>query len=173
MNTSFQHLIPKDFNNDSRVWIYQANRPFRTKEVEKIQDELREFASQWLSHGVPVKGFATVLFDQFVVFIADETATGVGGCSTDSSVRVVKNIEKEFAVSLFDRQILAFIVKDNIRLIPLSKVNECLEEKIISAETLYFNNTILTKQELLDSWVIPISKSWLARRIEAIYKSVH
>jgi hypothetical protein len=35
--------------------------------------------------------------------MADETATGVSGCSTDSSVRLIKEIEKIFGVNMFDR----------------------------------------------------------------------
>ena len=62
---------------------------------------------------------------------------------------------------------LAFIVKENIRLIPLSKVNSSIAEEIITPDTLYFNNTILTKKELLNNWIIPVKDSWLAQRIPA------
>jgi len=173
MNISFQDIIPQDFNQNSHVWIYQANRPFTPQETSVVKKYLEEFASGWTSHGVPVKGFATVLFNQFILFMADETATGVSGCSTDSSVRLVKSIEKEFLVSLFDRQILAFFVGGEIKLIPLGQVNVALDEKIIDADTLYFNNTILTKEELLSGWIIQLKDSWLARRIENLHRSLH
>lgn len=40
--------------------------------------------------------------------LADETATeGVSGCSTDSSVRLIKDMEQRFAVNMFDRTTLA------------------------------------------------------------------
>ncbi|HVZ95580.1 MAG TPA: hypothetical protein VG847_01795 [Chitinophagaceae bacterium] len=170
MNIAFQHLIPKDFNENSHVWIYQANRPFTDKEVTKVEEHLQNFVTSWATHGIPVRGFAKVLFSQFIIFMADETATGISGCSMDTTVRLLKSIEKEFLVSLFDRQILAFIIKDKIKLIPLSQVNTALDEKIIDADTLYFNNTILTKEELLHSWIISVKESWLAKRIEKLHK---
>jgi hypothetical protein len=47
----------------------------------------------------------------------------------------------------------------------LSQVNNLLEEGRLTANTLYFNNTILTKKELFKKWIIPVKKSWLAKRV--------
>jgi hypothetical protein len=165
MNTNFHDLVPKDFNDNSHVWIYQSNRVFTFSEAIQIEELLKDFASNWKSHGTPVKGYGNLLFGQFIIFMADETASGVSGCSTDSSVRLVKNIEKDFQVDMFDRQMLAFIVNERIQLIPLSQVNNLLEEGVLTANTPYFNNTILTKKELLTKWIIPVKKSWLAKRV--------
>ena len=165
MKIQFQDLIPKDFNDNSHVWIYQSSRVFTFPEAVRIEEQLKDFAANWKSHGTPVKGYGNLLFGQFVIFMADETASGVSGCSTDSSVRLIKNIEKDFEVDMFDRQMLAFVVDEKIQMIPLSQVNHLLEEGVLTANTLYFNNTILTKKELLKSWIIPVKKSWLAKRV--------
>ena len=170
MNIHFQDLIPKDFNDNSHVWIYQSNRVFTFPEAVKIEEQLKDFAANWKSHGTPIKGYGNLLFGQFVIFMADETASGVSGCSTDSSVRLIKNIEKDFEVDIFDRQMLAFVVNEKIQMIPLSQVNHLLEEGVITASTLYFNNTILTKKELLKSWIIPVKNSWLAKRVPFLSK---
>jgi hypothetical protein len=165
MNVDFHDLVPKDFNDNSHVWIYQSNRIFILSEAIQIEEFLKNFADNWKSHGTPVKGYGNLFFGQFIIFMADETASGVSGCSKDSSVRLIKNIEKDFGVDLFDRQMLAFIVNEKIQLVPLSQVNNFLEEGILTANTLYFNNTILTKKELLKKWIIPVKKSWLAKRV--------
>src|SRR2546423_1892593 len=110
MNLQFQHLLPADFYNDSKVWIYQGSRAFTNGEALQIEDMLQTFVTDWKSHGTPVKGYANLFFGWFIVLMADETATGVSGCSTDSSVRLIKDIEQKFAVQLFDRQTLAFVV---------------------------------------------------------------
>src|SRR4249919_2601771 len=107
MNLDFQSHIPEDFNNDSRVWIYQSSRLFFVSEALEMEDMLNEFVASWKSHGATVKGFANLFFGQFIVLMADETATGVSGCSTDSSVRLIKEIEKVFGVNMFDRMALA------------------------------------------------------------------
>ena len=167
MNIHFQDLIPGDFNDNSRVWVYQSNRAFDVTETLQIEDLLKNFCKDWNSHGSEVKGFANLFFGHFIIVMADETKVKIGGCSTDSSVRFIKNIQQDFNVELLDRQLMAFIVKENIVLIPLSKVNYSIENYIITPETLYFNNTILTKKELLKNWIIPVKDSWLAKRIPA------
>ena len=165
MNINFHELIPKDFNDNSHVWVYQSNRTFTIKETIQIEELLQNFTKSWKSHGTPVKGYANLFFGQFIILMADETAMGVSGCSTDSSVRLIKNIEQDFQVELFDRLMLAFIIQERIQLLPLSKISSYLENGLITTDTLYFNNTILTKKELLNNWIIPVKESWLAIRI--------
>ena len=169
MNLTFQHLLPADFSPESRVWIYQSNRMFTLSEVLEAETMIDQFTEKWNSHGTPVKGFGTVLFGQFIVLMADESATNVGGCSTDSSVRLIKEIEKQFQVQLFERTLLAFVVKDKVELLPLSQLKYAFENGFIDSETLYFNNTILTKKELLTNWIIPVKDSWLAGRIPSTH----
>lgn len=164
MNFHFQDLIPKDFDGSSRVWVYQSNRSFTLNETLEIEELLQNFTSNWNSHGSPVKGFANLFFGQFIIVIADETATGVSGCSTDSSVRVIKNIEEDYQVQLFDRQTLAFAVDERIQLIPLSLLNYEIDNEMVTADTLYFNNTILTKKDLINNWIIPAGQSWLSKK---------
>jgi hypothetical protein len=165
MNLQFQDQIPAEFNESSKVWIYQSSRLFLMSEALEIETILEQFVTTWKSHGDPVKGYGNLFFGQFIVLIADETATGVSGCSTDGSVRVVKEIEQQFSVQCFERQTLAFIVKDKIQLLPLSQLSYAAENEFIEANTLYFNNTVLTKKELLQNWIIPIKDSWLSKRI--------
>lgn len=164
MNLNFQELVPQDFNDNSRVWIYQCNRLFTLSEALEIEELLENFTNTWLSHGAKVKGYANLFFGQFIVLMADETATGVSGCSTDSSVRLIKNIEQDYNVNLFDRQSLAFVVKERIQLLPMEQINYAMENEFITADTLYFNNTIQTKSELLTNWIIPVKESWLAKK---------
>src|SRR5690348_6422083 len=122
MNLEYKYLLDGNFHPDSRVWIYQCNRLFSLGEALEIEELLKEFTSQWKSHGTPVKGEAHLFFGQFIVLIADETATGVSGCSTDSSVRLIKDIEQKFGVNMFDRTTLAFYVKDKVELLPMNQI---------------------------------------------------
>jgi len=165
MNIHFQDLIPKDFDDNSRVWVYQSNRLFSIKEALQLEEQLENFAKEWNSHGSAVKSYANLFFGQFIILMADETHVKVGGCSTDSAFRFIKNLEKDYHVELLDRQTLAFIVNEKIQLIPLAHVNYSIEHDFITPDTLYFNNTILTKKELLENWIIPVKDSWLAQRI--------
>ena len=165
MKLDYKSLIDQNLHADSRVWIYQANRIFSLNEALAIEVILNDFAEQWKSHGVPVKGAAYLFFGQFIILIADETATGVSGCSTDSSVRMIKDIENRFGVSLFDRTTLAFVVKDKLQLLPMTQLQYAIDNGFVNGNTAYFNNLVQTKDELETRWIIPLKDSWLAQRI--------
>jgi hypothetical protein len=167
MNINFQDLIPQEFDDNSRVWVYQSNRAFSVSESLEIENLLQDFSKEWCSHGDKVNGYANLFFGQFIIIMADESNLTVGGCSTDSSVRLIKNIAQDYNVDLLDRLMLAFIIKERIQLIPLEDLNLAIENNSVNLDTLYFNNTILTKKELLNKWIIPVKDSWLAGRIPA------
>lgn len=173
MNTDFRELLPEDFSSNSRVWIYQSNRLFSLHEAFQIEDILKNFVSNWHTHGTPVTGYANLFFGQFIVLIADETRSGVSGCSTDSSVRMIKDIEQLFNVHMFDRLLLGFIVKERVQMVPVSQLSYAFENNFIEPSTLYFNNTVLTLEQLKESWLMPVKDSWLAKdqRFSAVLAS--
>lgn len=166
MNLEYKHLLPKDFAPESRVWVYQSSRLFSLQEALQIEGILESFVAQWKAHGDPVKGFATLFFGRFIILMADETHTGVSGCSTDSSVRMVKGIESTFGVSMFDRQQLAFIRNEKIEPIPMGQFDYAINHGMITPDTLFFNNVVLNKLELETKWIVPVKESWLARRLK-------
>jgi len=165
MNLEYKHLLENNFHSDSRVWVYQSSRLFALSEALEIELMLKNFAAEWKSHGVPVKGAGYLFFGQFIILVADETATCVSGCSTDSSVRLIKNIEQSFGVNMFDRLNLAFVINDKVQLLPMTQLQYAYDNQFINADTLYFNNLVQTKEELEENWQIPIRQSWLAKKI--------
>lgn len=158
-------LIPSNFSDNARVWIYQSSRAFIEKEEKEINEQLEQFYTQWQSHGDVVKGWAKLLFKQFIVVMADETDTTVSGCSTDSSVRIVKSIEKQYSVNMFDRMMLTFLVKGKAEMLPMGQVQYAIDKGYINRDTLMFNNVAGTKKELMENWLVPVSTSWLAARV--------
>ena len=168
MNKQYKNLLPTDFADSSKVWIYQSSRLFSLQEALHLEELLHNFTDGWQTHGTPVKGFATLFFGRFIILMADETDAGVSGCSTDSSVRLIKQIENQYGVSLFDRQMLAFIIKEKIELLPLGQLSYAVENNFIAPDTIYFNNLVQNKRELLDKWMIPVNESWLAAKLKMV-----
>jgi hypothetical protein len=169
---SYKELVPAEFDPSSRVWIYQSSRPFRFSEALDLEDMMNQFVEAWTSHGADVKGYSNLFFGQFIILMADETHAGVSGCSTDSSVRFIKEVERHFQVNLFDRQMLAFGIDGKVQMVPLSQIDYAIKNGFIHADTIYFNNIVGTKQELLDNWLIPVKDSWLAKRYPALQSLV-
>ena len=165
-NYDFSALLPEGFSDNSRVWVYQSSRPLSEKEELEINEQLYQFYAQWQAHGAPVKGLAKLLFRRFIVLMADERNVSVSGCSTDSSVRVIKSIEKQYEVNLFDRLSITFLVKDQPEVLPMGQVQYAIDKGYINGETLLFNNLVATKGDMLNNWLQPLQYSWLKDRVK-------
>jgi hypothetical protein len=165
MTERLLNVLPGDFAPNSKVWIYQSNRPFSEEEETEINEQLYNFYIQWKSHGNDVKGWAKLIFGQFVVVMADEARSGVSGCSTDGMVRVIKSLERQYQVDLFDRLTITFLVDDKPQPLPMQQVKYALEKGYIETDTLLFNNTVDTRAKLESEWLVPLDKSWLWNRI--------
>lgn len=165
MQKELLEMLPADFDNESRLWIYQSSRPFSLKEEAEINEQLHHFYAQWQTHGAPVKGWAKLLYNQFVIVMADETGTNVSGCSTDGMVRVIKSLEKQYKVNFFDRLMVTFLINDKAQMLPFDQVQYAIDKGYINKDTLVFNNIANTKKELLDNWLVPLENSWLSGRV--------
>jgi len=165
MNLEYKHLLDENFHPQSRVWVYQSGRTFSIGEALEIEGLLEQFSNEWKSHGIKVKAAGYLFFGQFIILMADETQTGVSGCSTDSSVRFIKQLEERYSVNLFDRTSLAFVVKDKVQLLPLNQLQYAIDNGFVDRDTLYFNNMVQTREELEQNWIVPIQNSWLKNRL--------
>src|SRR5687768_12164030 len=101
-------MIKNVLPSGSRVWVYQSVRKLSQEEAKQIGEKIKQFVSTWTSHKEGVAGFGALLYDRFVVLMADEQVTGVSGCSLDSSVHFIKEIEKEAGTNFFDRWNIAY-----------------------------------------------------------------
>ncbi|MEI8280718.1 MAG: hypothetical protein WCG87_13250, partial [Bacteroidota bacterium] len=127
-----KQLLPTEFSDESRVWVYQSSRAFIEKEAKEVNEQLHQFYAHWQSHGAPIKGWAQLLFNQFIVVMADETNVGVSGCSTDASVKVIKSIERQYDVQMFDRMMLTFLVNGKSQMLPFSQVQYAIDKGYIN-----------------------------------------
>jgi hypothetical protein len=150
-------------NNSSRIWIYQANRPFNSAEAEIISQALLAFTENWLVHGSPMQASFDLKYDQFIILAADEDANAASGCSIDDSVRTLKRLGTELTIDFFDRTVVAFKSGEHVFTIPTSELKAKLSDNVWNKDTLVFNNLVSTKQDLIKAWLAPAAASWLKR----------
>jgi|SRR5215213_10232011 len=165
MNLEYKHLLPDNFSPESKVWVYQSSRLFTLHEALEIESLLNKFSSEWRSHGEEVYAYCNLFFGRFVILMADESHAGVSGCSTDSSVRFIKDLGQKFNVDFFNRTNLAFVINNKIQILPMNQLHYALDNYFINPDTLYFNNLVPTKEELENSWIIPVKNSWIAGKL--------
>lgn len=153
----------KNLPNNSRVWIYQADREFTENEINFISEKAEDFINQWTRHGDDLKGSFTIKYNQFLVLAVDESFNNVSGCSIDSSVRFIKELENELKLDLMDKMNITFKDNENINLVKLSDFQRFAKEQKVTAETIVFNNMVNTKADFENNWEIPAKESWHKR----------
>ena len=144
----------------SRVWIYQADRSFSAAESAAIDIAVTEFASQWSSHKEKVVGDGGLLYNRFVVLVADEDQLQIGGCSIDGTVRFIKELGAKYKVDFFDRFFTCYWNNDQIAGEDFNSFKAKLSQGLISNDTIVFNNLITTLEGLQTKWQVPLSQSW-------------
>jgi len=152
-----------NISENSRVWIYQSDRPFTTEEEQAITQILHDFTKEWQAHGHALAALAEIFHHQFIVISVDEQIAGATGCSIDKSVHLMKTIETKFNINLFDRFRMAYKSGDDIINCSREEFEERIKNGLITSQTLVFNNLISRRKELETSWNIPLSESWHAR----------
>jgi hypothetical protein len=164
-NVALETLLPSEFSDDARVWIFQGGRPFREQEEQQINEQLLQFYSQWETHGKPVHGWGRLLFSRFVIVMAEEDKNQVSGCSTDGMIRLIKSLERQYHTTFFDRMMVTVLHNDKAEMLPFAQIQHALNQGILTRDSLVFNNIATTKKELLSSWLVPMDQSWIAQRI--------
>lgn len=153
----------KNLPNNSRVWIYQSDREFTEKEITFISAKAEDFINQWTRHGDDLKGSFTIKYNQFLVLAVDESFNNVSGCSIDSSVRFIQQIEKELQLDLMNKMNITFKDNQNINLVTISDFQKLAKENKIIPETIVFNNMVNTKEDFETRWEITAKQSWHKR----------
>jgi len=153
----------EELSAESRIWIYQGNRQFTAAEVELIGKELRGFCNEWAAHGQPLKSSFKIENNQFVIMAVDEDFHNPSGCSIDSSVGVIRQIQAATGIDLLDRTKVAFFLEGTVELIPLTEVKAGFTAGRLQPSTLMFNTLASTKGEWERKWKIAAENSWMAK----------
>lgn len=148
------------FSPQSRVWIYQSDRKFTSVEENQILNKLAAFTNQWKAHGNELLAKAEIRYGFFIILTVDESQAGVTGCSIDSSVRLIKEIETEYHVDLFNRFNIAYRVDDEVKVQGKEDFETLVNIKQVTPETIVFNNMVQTLADLETKWEVPFKNSW-------------
>ena len=158
-------ILEKEISDDSRIWIYQAKEEIDAAVLPDLQIELDNFAQQWVSHSNALRAQAEVRHNRFLVLMVDESQAGASGCSIDTSVRFMQNVERKFGLNLFDRMTFTFEKDGQIHAAERDAFAELYKNGDINDETIVFDNLIKTKGQMQTDWRKKLGESWHARMV--------
>lgn len=157
-------LIPfENLPQESKIWIYQSNRKFSDDEFQTIKNDLKTFVENWSAHGTSLEASYLLKYNRFIILAVNQEVQMATGCSIDSSVQFIQNLEKKYDVDLLDKMNVTFKLGEHIAHKPLIEFKKMAKEKAVSENTIVFNNLVNTIEEWNESWEVPAGESWHSR----------
>lgn len=147
-------------SENTRVWIYQSDKPFADADIPTVRAKIQDFATQWVSHNDSLKAFGDLYHGRFIVLMVDETEGGASGCSIDSSVRFIQALGEEYGMDMFDRMNFTYKTEAGIKSAHREEFIELYRLGLITDETVVFNNLVTTKEAFEKNWQISLGESW-------------
>ncbi len=157
MYLEFENIL-----DSARIWVYQADRKFTQEELKWIKDRLMIFCEQWNSHGTLMPTSYDIKFDQVIILAVDESQLGASGCSIDSSVKVLREIEQKIDVNLLDQGKVVFLESgDSLVVNSVFGVKDSVKAGHLGPETIVLNPLVKHKADLDHHWLVSAKESWL------------
>ncbi len=148
--------------NDYRVIIYPASRPFTARESKVITEKLYDFLSTWAAHGKPLSSSFKIEKNQFIVVCVDEDKEAASGCSIDALGSVMREIDQEFSLGLFDRMKASYVENGEVKTMKLQHFKQALKSGEISRDIEVFDFSKNTYIAFLSDFLLPLNRSWAA-----------
>jgi len=153
----------EELRAESRVWVYLGKRALSASEHETVSKLLHSFCAQWAAHGQPLRTSFKISNDQFIVMAVDEDFHNPSGCSIDSSVGLLRQIQAAIGVDFLDRSVVPFLLNDQVTRIPLAEIKAAFTSGLLHSNSITFNTLAATRSEFELHWQIPVEKSWMVK----------
>ena len=146
-----------------KIWIYTLSKQLSAEQEIELATRCQNFVSSWTAHDVSLDASYELYKHRLLIFKVDEANYNASGCSIDKQLRLVKELEEEFSVELLNRLLVAYETNDQVNVVKNNRIAELLENGIITANTLVFDNTITDAEDLKTNWKKPLSQTYLAK----------
>lgn len=146
--------------NDYRVIIYPASRPLTAKEAKVITETLFDFLPTWAAHGKPLSASFKIEKNQFIIICVDEEQEMASGCSIDALGKVMRDLDAQFELGLFDRMKASFVENGEVKTLKLQDFKNGLKSGEIPKDIEVFDFSKNTYLDFLSHFLQPLSRSW-------------
>ncbi|SFI42019.1 hypothetical protein [Halpernia frigidisoli] len=146
--------------NDYRVIVYPASRPFSARESKVITEKIYDFLASWAAHGKPLSSSFKIEKNQFIIVCVDEEKEAASGCSIDALGTVIRKLDQEFQLGLFDRMKASFVENGEVKTLKLQDFRKGLKEGEISENIEVFDFSKDSYISFLSDFLLPLKRSW-------------
>jgi hypothetical protein len=148
----------------SRIWIYQSERPFQLSEENILAAQLKDFCEKWEAHQQPLQASFQILHNRFIVLAVNEVFNQASGCSIDKSARLIQEFEQILQQSLTNRTLVVIEnSQKELKTIALKDIPQSVADGTLTPDSLIFNNLVQNIEEFRNNWKTTAKNTWLNR----------
>ena len=152
-----------DLPSHSRIWVFQSSKVFSEIQIVDLKKKIETFLEKWTSHGHSFQTGYKLPYKRFVVIGLNESSQSASGCSIDKCMNFIKSLESVYDVDLLDKMNVTFRNKNLIEYVNLKEFIKLAKSKLVSLDTIVFNNLVLNKDEFFENWEVRAKDSWHKR----------
>lgn len=146
--------------NDYKVLIYPASRKLKALEVKQITEKLFDFLPSWNAHGKPLSSSFKIDFSQFIILTIDEEKVETSGCSIDALNEIMRELDKEFDLGLFDRMKACYWENNEVKTLHLSDFRNAVKNNELPLDIEVFDFSKNSYVNYLSDFKLPLRRSW-------------
>ncbi len=145
-----------------KVWTFVIGSPLTKQALEELTLAGRQFVNQWTAHENKLNATFEIFKERIVIITVDEASHGASGCSIDKLMRFIGQCEQDFNCELINRLNVVAEIEQHLFVCKASDIPKLLESGLLSSQTIIYNTSISTGDELL-SWRQPLESTWLKK----------
>lgn len=146
--------------DDFKVIIYPASRAMTAKEVKEITEKLYDFLPSWNAHGKSLTSSFKIDYKQFIIITVDEEKVQASGCSMDSLNGLMRELDAEYQLGIFDRMKACYLEEGEVKTVKLTDFRSAVRNGEIGTEIQVFDFSKDTYVNYLSDFLLPFKRSW-------------
>ncbi len=154
--------------DDAQMWVCGFDQNIIPEVLAQMASDLGSFVTSWTSHDEPVTGAAAIVEDRFAL-LAGHCDAGIGGCSIDGSVAVIRSFADKYGLDGFNRDLVFYRGDDNsVQAVTRSQFQRGVEDGTIGPATVVFDLTLTSLRALREGrFETTFDNCWHARAFAA------
>jgi hypothetical protein len=165
----FQQLLPQ-LPNTARVWLFGASRTLNAEECESLESSISSFVAHWQAHGKDLVAGYALLWRGILVVAVDESKEPPSGCSIDKVFHLLKTQQEKTGLDFLQRTLIWMPETAELRIHTLETLIEAIDNGTCEQDSLTVNMMATTLGELRTNGLIPLSKSWVTKKLQKATK---
>jgi hypothetical protein len=158
-----------NYRTSDKVWIYTSPAPFSEDQQLLLKKLSETFLNQWESHGAAVRGGVEVLYNHFIIVIADNCDGHLCGRAQDAQVRLMKEMEEAAQCSLLNRMLIGYKLSNSaVKVNTLQDFGTYLQTIENPDKLIVFDTTVTNYGDFVTRFEAPLSTTWMNRFLSVL-----